>query len=486
MLLATDGLTVLKVDLVAGEVKLQAKVGGRFSGNASFSADGTTMAVSRGDTVQIINMRNLVVTTVLPIKKLVQDIEFSPDGKRVFVGSSNRVGQWDIATRREINGFNSEGLGKLFTISPDGKMLASARKSGYFLTVFNIPGSSAAGSLPSAALRLATPVRAKAPIGDIEEGETEGPGSGAQPRPEFFRGVRNLVWDSGVSVGSVYRLTVSPKGLVYVGRSDSSIQVFDWRKARQIDARSSRKRLVAISAMAIGSDGAKLLIGGYTGRIDVWEIGDDGKLTPHGELTGHEKEVTSISISPDGQFSFCGDRDKKVRLWGLESGKQLVVVDGFKYPVCATGFSEDGTTAYATDGMTLVKVNTKTSKVIGKGVVNKNRPQTAVFSNDGKLVAISLGSKIGVFDTASFGEITTIKCSGNQTAVQFSPGGQYLFGGSGPVIAQWDWRAGLKIEEFDVGNNTFGSFAISRDGLYLSTPSGIGSNVVSVFKIPQR
>lgn len=59
-------------------------------------------------------------------------------------------------------------------------------------------------------------------------------------------------------------------------------------------------------------------------------------------LKGHTSIVHSVAFSPDGKQALSGSRDKTVRLWDLETGKEIHCFAGHTGTVLCVAFSRDG------------------------------------------------------------------------------------------------------------------------------------------------
>src|SRR5262249_36855731 len=59
-------------------------------------------------------------------------------------------------------------------------------------------------------------------------------------------------------------------------------------------------------------------------------------------LRGHTEWVTSVSLSPDGKRALSGSHDRTVRLWDVETGKEVRQLTGHTDVVWAVAFSPDG------------------------------------------------------------------------------------------------------------------------------------------------
>ncbi|MHA1641196.1 MAG: WD40 repeat domain-containing protein [Promethearchaeota archaeon] len=58
-------------------------------------------------------------------------------------------------------------------------------------------------------------------------------------------------------------------------------------------------------------------------------------------LKGHHDPVSAVAVTPDGRHVISGSSDKTVRIWVLESGRQVRVLKAFSYPILSLTISLD-------------------------------------------------------------------------------------------------------------------------------------------------
>jgi len=96
-----------------------------------------------------------------------------------------------------------------------------------------------------------------------------------------------------------------------------------------------------VFSVAIAPNGKTLASGSNDRTIKLWDL-QTGELLH--TLAGHSHEVWSVAISPDGRTLASGSNDKTIKLWHLQTGKLLRTLTGHESDILAVAFSPDGQT----------------------------------------------------------------------------------------------------------------------------------------------
>ena len=73
-----------------------------------------------------------------------------------------------------------------------------------------------------------------------------------------------------------------------------------------------------VYSVAIAPDGKTLVSGSSDGTIKIWSLETNRELTT---LTGHSGSVRSVEIAPDGKTLVSGSSDKTIKIWSLETNR---------------------------------------------------------------------------------------------------------------------------------------------------------------------
>ncbi len=102
-----------------------------------------------------------------------------------------------------------------------------------------------------------------------------------------------------------------------------------------------------VTSVAFSPDGKTLASGSgvlgprFDTPIKLWDINTGKELKT---LSGHTGWVSSVVFSPDGKTLASGSFDKTIKLWDVTSGQVLRTLSRHTFPVFSVVFSPDGKT----------------------------------------------------------------------------------------------------------------------------------------------
>ncbi len=211
-------------------------------------------------------------------------------------------------------------------------------------------------------------------------------------------------------------------------------------------------------------------------KLRVWEI-ETGQ--PICILEGHTGLVDSIDFSPDGRFALSGAGDKTVRLWDIEKRRCRHIFEGHREYVAAVAFSPDGKYALSGGGDKVLKLwDIGTGECIRTFEGHSGGICTIVFSQDSKSAFSG-----GFDDTVKIWNIkdgeythTLIGHTGTINSITVSPDGRYVLSGSeDSTLRFWDTETGQCIRTFEGHSRDIHSVAFSPDGRYALSGSDDGT-----------
>ena len=96
--------------------------------------------------------------------------------------------------------------------------------------------------------------------------------------------------------------------------------------------------------------GHTALSGSNDFEMKLWDLDSGRELR---SFTGHQDQINTVAISPDGRTALSGSNDKTLMLWDIASGRKLRSFTGHTNYVTSVAISPDGRMALSAGDTTL-------------------------------------------------------------------------------------------------------------------------------------
>ncbi|HEX8114469.1 MAG TPA: protein kinase [Kofleriaceae bacterium] len=253
---------------LAEQARFQSSFGRMWS--ATFSPDGTQIVTTDDKNAQVWDAQTYRLRFTLRHGHEVYHCVYSSDGGRIVTAAEDAVRIWDATTGALVykltqqRGDGSPTDSFAVAISSDGRLVAALDAAGSFVQVWDT-------------------VRGT-PIAHLANDASKFPG-----------------------------LTFSSDGRWLATTGGNDVYVFDtrtWKRALTI-------RGLRVRGLAFDPTGSRLVTGGTTGDVAIWDVPNSTRLRHLRELG---EPVDAVAFSPDGQLIAAACRDGSAQVWRAGSG----------------------------------------------------------------------------------------------------------------------------------------------------------------------
>lgn len=171
--------------------------------------------------------------------------------------------------------------------------------------------------------------------------------------------------------------------------ADYTITLWDWKQGKQVGRLEGHTD--GVTAVCFLPDNKRLLSSGLDGSLRLWDAGAGKELR---RVRAHDAFVTWVSLSPDGRRALTAGHDDRLKLWNAETLEELLSIK-VAAPVLRPVFSHDGKECLGGGGGTQVNQVTKGQQF------KSPTPGIRIWNLEtGKEVSYLRGTKGAVYATA--------------------------------------------------------------------------------------
>lgn len=272
------------------------------------------------------------------------------------------------------------------------------------------------------------------------------------------------------------------------GKMDRTVMIFDMETGSRLAEAKDLRDLGQIECLAFAPDSGFLWAGGSSGLTQAWPLEPGGQLGTAVPLYRHARAARVLVPSSASRFLLSGGADGMLA-WQTYGREQVDVrtLQAFERNVLAVHLPAAGFEALATDGRTLLRFDLRGVAESKSQPLARSGVHAAAFSDDGMQLAISTGSELRLWDTASCQELQTLngKAGEIQWSVRYHPHGRWLISGSRGQAHVWDLETARCLATIDLGGVLYIQvLAISPDGKLLAAIPSAAGQTLTVVRLP--
>ncbi|MET0395446.1 MAG: NB-ARC domain-containing protein [Longimicrobiaceae bacterium] len=214
-----------------------------------------------------------------------------------------------------------------------------------------------------------------------------------------------------------------------------------------------------IGALAITPDGQRIVSGAYDKTLKVWDL-ESGREVH--SLEGHTHAVQAVAVTPNGRYAVSD-----LKVWDLERGRNVRDLKGYTGEITALAITPDGRHAVSSCKDKKLRVwNLESGREVRTVEADTDELSAVAITPNGRyVVSGSTDRTLKVWDLESGREALNLKWhAGRVTAIAVTPDGRYVVSGSTDnMLKVWDLESGREVHELAGHTDWVRAVAITPD-----------------------
>ncbi|WP_435972846.1 protein kinase domain-containing protein [Streptomyces sp. Qhu_M48] len=464
--------TVRLWDLSAGRLRHVLRSGSGFSEPMGISPDGASAVTSGADgRIQVWDIDSgTCVRTLSGHSRTASVVSLSTDGRYAISGGRDKsIRFWELGTGRCLRTFEGlESVPLAVALSPDGRHAVSVEA--HIHRTWGLPGRHSSVLLTSRPRAHGEVSRLRAQVADLAAEAEQARASGRYAHAlELLTQARNTPgFERDPELLSAWRA---------LGRSTVRVGLRSAWRVRPLRAHDRH-----LNSVDVSEDGRIAVTAGSDRTARLWDLESGACVRV---LDGHSHHnVQSVRLSADGRYVLSGCQDGTVRLWRADDGECLRVMDGHRHGVSWLRFSPDGRSALVGAGGSTIRFwDLESARPPMTLEAERAQADTAGATEGQRLVAHHgyAANSVQLWDLDSGQGLLTLRGHAEQlTSVCLSADERVVLS-SERTIRLWDTASGQCLRVFDEHPGRANAVQLSADGRF--AVSGHSDSLVRLWDV---
>jgi WD40 repeat protein len=221
----------------------------------------------------------------------------------------------------------------------------------------------------------------------------------------------------------------------------------------------------SVNGVAVTADGKRAVSASNDKTLKVWDLESGRELRT---LVGHSDYVTGVALTADGRLAVSASRDETLKMWDVESGRELRTLEGHSGFVNGVALTADGKRAVSGSYDETLKVwDLESGRELRTLAGHSASVNGVAVTADGKRAVSASGDKtLKVWDVESGRELRTLEGHGDSVngVALTADGRRAVSAADDKTLKVWNLESGREMRSLEGHSDSVTGVAVTADG----------------------